>query len=70
MRVVFGGSIVGDPGSQALLWIKTTSLSVAPPIMEGSYWSTPNRGSDRVMLRIAKAGCCPVAIAQVVEHRW
>ena len=46
-------------------------LSVAPPLVERSYWSIPNGGSDsayRAILRIAKTGCHLVAIAQVVEH--
>ena len=37
-------------------------------LMERSYWSIPN-GTYRVILRIiVKAGCHPVAIAEVVEH--
>ena len=36
-------------------------------LMERSYRSIPS-GTYRVILRIVKAGCHPVAIAQVVEH--
>ena len=42
-------------------------VCMAPPLMERSYRSIPN-GTYRVILRIGKAGCHPVAIAQVVEH--
>ena len=45
------------------------SFSVAPPLMKRSYWLI--QGSDgtcRVILRILKPGCHPVAIAQMVEH--
>ena len=35
--------------------------------MERSYRSIPD-GTYRVILRIVRAGCHPVAIAQVVEH--
>ena len=46
------------------------SLSVVPPLMERSYWSIPSGilMAHTVILRIVRAGCHPVAIAQVVEH--
>ena len=44
--------------------------SVAPPLMGRSYWSIPNGvlTAHKAILRIVKAGCWPVAMAQVVEH--
>ena len=46
------------------------SLSVAPLLMERSYRSIPSGilTAHRVILRIVKTGCHPVAIAHVVEH--
>ena len=56
---MFSGSLEGDPTSCAL-------LRIFPSMLLLSWWDSD--GTYRVILRIVKAGCHPVAIAQVVEH--